>query len=205
MSYKIKSDYVKNVLNIKSETADVLADFTEAQKYISNNITTDDLYVQFVLSGYLTAMEDGAEAAGADLDLTYETAANIRSALIALTTLQAKSDYDPNRNATVTMKTLAAYLTLLAVNNHDLKISVERMVSNANAPRPELWSDMYTIKFNLKKKSDLLPAAIKGLNTPIIISDGFMLDFDQLIATYKKVTGVDLSEYGLSQIVVNLA
>ena len=205
MNYIVNSDYVKNVLKIKDETAEILGDFAKVQKYTAENITTNDLYVQFVLSGYLGAMEDGVEAAGVELDLTYDTASSIRPALIALTTLQAKSDYDPNRNATVTMKTLAAYLTLLAVNNHDLKISVERMVSNANAPRPELWSDMYTIKFNLKKKSDLLPAAIKGLNTPIIISDGFMLDFDQLIATYKKVTGVDLREYGLSQIVINLA
>lgn len=109
MNYKVNSDYVKNVLKIKDETAEILGDFAKVQKYTTENITTNDLYMQLVLSGYLGAMEDGVEAAGVELDLTYDTASNIKPSLIALTTLQAKSDYDPNRNATVTMKTLAAY------------------------------------------------------------------------------------------------
>lgn len=93
-------------------------------------------------------------------------------------------------------------MTLLAVNNHDLEISIERMVSNANTPRPDLWSDMYSIKFNLKKKSDLLPYAMKGLDVPFTFKDGFMLNTEPLNVAYKKLTGEDLESYGLNAIVI---
>ena len=202
MTYITNSEYVKTVLEIKDKYNEIYDDYSKMEKFIKEKINTEEAQIQLAISGYLKSLEDGAEAAGVELDLTYDTVQNLHAALASLALLQAKGDYDNKHNAIALMHTLAAYLTLLAMNNHDLKISVEQMSAKPDESRIDLWMDMYALKFNLKKKSDFRSAAVKGLETQFLAKDGFLLDLDQLIATYKKVTGVDLEFYGLTSIAI---
>ena len=83
-------------------------------------------------------MEDGAGLASVDLDMTYETAKNIMPSVIALANLQSKNGYDNQRNAEITMKTLAVYLTIMAVNNHNAKIKVGKKGCSRSSEGPDL-------------------------------------------------------------------
>ena len=202
MNYKVDSDYVKRVLEIKKETESFIHDPVKTRQYINEQLSTDNEHIQLAISGYLDSLEKAAEMAGVELDLTYDTISSLPVALTALAMLQAKGGYEKNRNAVVLMHTLAAYLTLLAVNNHDLKVSIEQMTSDLNASRPELWVDMYSMKFNLKKKSDFRIGAMKCLDSPFEVENGFFININPLVSMYKKVTGVDLDEYGFNSIII---
>ena len=148
-------------------------------------------------------MEDGARLANVELDMTYETAKNLMPAVIALANLQNKNGYDNQRNAEITMKTLVAYLTLMAVNNHNAKIKVDKKGSSRDS-RPSLWSDRYYLRINNKRDSDLLPYAIEGINAiPIEVDDGFTVDINALIGAYLRITGVNLADYGLANLIIN--
>ena len=208
MEYKVKERYFEKVLEIKAETNIGSKNFEELRHYVSSHINTDDDSVKFIFSGYLGALEEGAELAAVNLDMTYDTVDNLMPAVIALANIQHRSNnYKDNRhNADVTMKTLAAYLTLMAVNNHGAKISVNRRGNARGEERPDLWSDIYYLRINSKRDSDLLPYAIEGIDsTPFDVDDGFAVDIDPLVGAYLRITGIDLSEHGFAHLIVSFA
>jgi hypothetical protein len=190
---------------MKAETFDIGSDKSAITKYILSNINTDDDTVKFIFSGYLDAIEEGAGLAGVDLDMTYDTANNIMPAIITLANHQNKTGYPDNRhNAEITMKTLAAYLTLMAVNNHGARIKVDRKGNPRKDERPDLWSDQYYLRINNKRDSDILPYAIEGINAaPIEVDNGFTIDVNPLIGAYIRVTGINLADYGFANLVIS--
>ena len=203
MEYKVKERYFERVLEIKAETNKIGQDKDAMTKYFVSSVNTDDDSIKFIFAGYLDAMEDGARLANVELDMTYETAKNLMPAVIALANLQNKNGYDNQRNAEITMKTLAAYLTLMAVNNHNAKIKVDKKGSSRDS-RPSLWSDRYYLRINNKRDSDFLPCAIEGINAiPIEVDDGFTVDINALIGAYLRITGVNLADYGLANLIIN--
>lgn len=158
--------------------------------------------MSFILGGYYDAMQGAAQAIGKDADLTYDTISDLNAALIALANIQ-HSDYEPAENADVTMKTLAAYLMLLAIETGDLKVTV-KVGRGTNYPyKSAMWADMFYVELGDRKKTDLLPAAKAGLrNAPMEVENGIFLNVDPLVAAYKKLTGIDLAEFGLANIIV---
>lgn len=206
MVYTVNTDYIKAVLDIIKEDKAFSGNPKEFQEHVRKYFINSDSTMKKILSGYLQAMEEAADTSNTQLDLTYDTVKNIPIAVSSLAFIQQRDGYDINRNKSVTAKTLAAYLTLLAINNHDIKLDIEQFANKRNESRPQYWADTYSLRLNFKKKSDFLLAAIEGIKeAPIIVDNGFMIDVDPIISAYKRVTNVDLSEYGLSQIVVNLA
>lgn len=204
MDYKVNERYFERVLEIKAETNKIGQDNDAITKYFLSTVNTDDDSIKFIFSGYLDAMEDGAKLANADLDMTYNTAKNIMPAIIALANLQNKTGYPDNQhNAEITMKTLAAYLTLMAVNNHGARIKVDRKGNPRKAERPDLWSDQYYLRINNKRDSDFLPYAIEGINaTPIEVDNGFTVNMNPLIGAYLRITGTNLVDYGFANLVI---
>ena len=124
MEYVVNERYFEKVLEIKKATEGYSDE--QLKQYIGANINTDDDIVRGVFSGYLDAMENGARIAKVELDMTYDTLDGVIPATIALAHLQNVQGYDNQENAELTMKTLAAYLTLMAVNNHRAKIQVNK-------------------------------------------------------------------------------
>lgn len=116
---------------------------------------------------------------------------------------QHVNDYDNQRDKRVTCRTIAGYLTTLAINNHDLGIEAKTYSNNKDETRPEHGADRFIIKLNHKKNSDFLPFVWEGATGhPIEVENGFMIDVDPLIEAYKRVTGVDLAEKGLANMIL---
>lgn len=203
MEYKVNSSYFEKVLVMKNETCEFGMNQQKLQDYIRENVKSNNDTVRFFFSGYLKAMEEAAQIAKVELDMTYETLGNVRPVIIALADLQNKNGYDDNRNAVVTMKTLAAYLTLMAVNNHKVKIASE-VINKSGSERPDLWGDIYRITLNGKRDSDLLQYAIKGIRSNAIeIDNGFVFDSVPLSGAYKRATRVSLLDYGFNNMIVS--
>ena len=203
MKYEVNERFFERVLEIKAETSKIGQDKDAMTKFFVSSVNTDDDSIRFIFAGYLDAIEDGAGLANMELDMTYETAKNIMPSVIALANLQNKNGYNNQRNAEITMKTLVAYLTLMAVNNHNAKIKVDRKGNSRGSERPDLWSDRYYLRINNKRDSDFLPYAIEGINAiPVEVDDGFTVDMNALIGAYQRITEVDLAEYGFANLVV---
>ena len=203
MKYEVNERFFERVLEIKAETSKIGQDKDAMTKLFVSAVNTDDDSIRFIFAGYLDAIEDGAGLANMELDMTYETAKNIMPSVIALANLQNKNGYNNQRNAEITMKTLVAYLTLMAVNNNNAKIKVDRKGNSRGSERPDLWSDRYYLRINNKRDSDFLPYAIEGINAiPVEVDDGFTVDMNALIGAYQRITGVDLAEYGFANLVV---
>ena len=205
MEYKVNERYFEKVLEIKDETAAIGQDMQALRSYLSSHVNTDDDTMRFILAGYLDALEEGAEVASVELDMTYDTIKNLMPAVIALANIQHKSENykDDRHNAEITMKTMTAYLTLMAVNNHRAKIGVNKKGNSRGEERPDLWSDRYYLRINNKRDSDLLPYAIEGVNaSPIEVEDGFAVEMDPLIGAYRRITGENLANYGFSNLII---
>lgn len=204
MEYKVNERFFEKVLKIKSDSDAIGQNIDELRQYLAAHVNTDEDSLMFIFSGYLQAMEEGAELANVELDMSYDTIKNVLPALIALANIQSKSEnYQDNRhNAEITMKTLAAYLTMMAANNHGAKIKVDKK-GNSRESRPELWSDRYYLRINNKRESDLLPYAIEGLDsTPIEVDNGFTVDINPLIGAYLRITNENLADHGFSNLVI---
>lgn len=205
MEYKINSQFFEDVLELKheKEVKNLYADRMKLRQYIKENINTPKASIKFYFSGYLQAIEDAAGIVNVNLDMTYATLDNLKPAIYALTDLQDKNGYEKKRNAVVTMKTLSAYLTMMAINNHKVKLSVD-LINKSGSERPDLWGDFYRLKLNEKRDSDFLQYAIKGISTsPIEVDNGFYFEAIPLIGAYKRITRKDLQEYGLGNMIVS--
>lgn len=204
MEYTVNERFIEKVLEIKNDTDAIGQDIDALRSYLASHVNTDDDSVKFIFSGYLGALEEGAELASVDLDMTYDTIGNLIPATIALANIQHKSENykDDRHNAEITMKTLTAYLTLMAVNNHGAKVSVNRKGSSREE-RPDLWSDRYYLRINNKRESDLLPYAIEGINTaPVEVENGFSVDINPLIGAYLRITGENLADKGFANLII---
>lgn len=159
--------------------------------------------VEAIIGAYTVELAKAAGEAGLTLDLTYETIKNISAAAMILYNQQHINGYEDERNKRVTCRTIAGYFVVLAINNHDCSIEVKAYSNKKNETRPEQWADRYVIKLNLKKNSDFLQHIWDGADdTPIEIENGFMIDVDSLIEAYERLTGVNLVEKGLANMIL---
>ena len=203
MNYKVNSDFVKKVIEIKDSSTGFMEDMGELQAFINENITTDELMEQFLLSGFMSMLEDAAKYQGVELDLTYDTAQNIRDALVGIVATHA-SVYEMETNAMLIIYCVSAYLSLLAINNHDVGVVINKKEGTADEwENEETWQ--YTFSLNLVSKNaerDLLQEAIDGLDDPLIVGNELFINLENVISAYKDVTGVDLDFYDLTNIAI---
>ena len=204
MEYKTTARFVERVLEIKEETNDIAGDEKAMGRYVASNIHSEEDGIKLIFAGYLDAMESGAKLAKVDLDMTYDTACNLMPSIITLAHLQQTHGYENMKNAELSAKTLAAYLTMLAINNHRVSVSVGAKANKWGESRPEYWSDRYYLRLNNKKESDLLPYVVAGINaTDIEIDNGFTLDIRPILGAYRRITDVDLQEYGFANLIID--
>lgn len=203
MDYKVNSDFVKKVIEIKDSSTGFMEDMAELQSFINENITSDELIEQFSLSGFLSMIEDAADFQGVELDLTYDTAQNIRDALVGIVAMHS-SMYEMETNAMLVIYCVAAYLNLLAINNHGVDVAINKKEETADSEdNVETWQYIYSLKLVSKNaEKDFLEEAMNGLDDPFIVDDGLFINLENVISAYKDVTGVDLDFYGLTNIAI---
>lgn len=160
-----------------------------------------------ILYGYLSSFLECCKKSNVKIDLTYGTVKNISMGLIFLFSAQKRGGIPLEENREIIIKTLAAVLTYLAINEHNAGfyiIDYLPMIKKGKQPEYPIWS-FYSLGAKRKTKCiDFLPAAVNSVvNAFLLVEDGLSLDIDSVVEEYKKFTGIDLSEYGLSDVVIN--
>ena len=160
-----------------------------------------------ILYNYLDSFLEVCEARGVEIDLTYATAKNIGPGLLALFSCQ-KKHYEHSENVDIVAKTLAAVLSYLAINEHNCwfrTTSYLAQVKAGKAPNQPLWANVFSVAVGRKNKYiDLLPCCkVATIAGTILIPDGLTLQIAPVVVEYKKLTGVDLTEYGFANLFVN--
>lgn len=160
-----------------------------------------------MLYGYLDSFLEVCEANQIEFDLTYKTIENLGMGLVALYQVQKKV-YDQQKNAEIVAKTLAAVLSYLAINEHGCWFRTTSYLTQFKAgkvPKQPLWADVLSIAVGRKNKyMDLLAAAKESVTPGSVMSpNGLSIQPAAIIAEYKKLTGVDLVEYGIASIFMN--
>lgn len=156
-----------------------------------------------IVAGYWDSFINEAMAmldSKVQFDFTYETIKNVPAILTALYEMQKKF-YNKEKNDEIIAKTLACILYGLAMNEHGVGLKVTGIPKNTTKRTP-FWADTLSIKLGIKKEVDFLEAALKGIKMPLVIDGGLYIDTSLLIKAYKSAMGVDLSEYGLGNIII---
>ena len=181
-------------------------DPAEVMKYNKDHDEDILSVMKGVIGLYAGELITAAAEAKVQLDLSYETIKNIPSALTMLYTKQHKWGYNDQRNKIVTCRTLAAYMNLLIINNFELENieAFSRAFANANgASKPDLWADHMILKLDNQRNSDMLPYVWDGANrVPLQIDNGFMIDITPIVEGYKNITGDNLVDEGLTNMII---
>lgn len=119
-----------------------------------------------------------------------------------------KKEYELNRNIATIAKTLAAVLSYIAVNEHGLWFHTTNylnQVKKGAEPSGPLWGDMCSVSVGKKNQYvDFLPCCTAGASVgTFMVVSGMTLMVDDVICEYKKLTGVNLAEFGLSNLFIN--
>ena len=160
-----------------------------------------------ILYGFLDSFLEICEMHNIEIDLTYDTAKNINTGLIALFSFQ-KKHYEHSKNVDIVARTLASVLSYLAINEHGYwfrTTSYIKQVQAGKVPNQPLWAGIDSISVGRKNKYiDFLPCCKEAVSPgTILIPNGLTLKIDPVLAEYKKVTGVDLTEYGFANLFIN--
>lgn len=160
-----------------------------------------------ILYGFLDSFLEICEMHNIEIDLTYDTAKNINTGLIALFSFQ-KKHYEHSKNVDIVARTLASVLSYLAINEHGYwfrTTSYIKQVQAGKVPNRPLWAGIDSISVGRKNKYiDFLPCCKEAVSPgTILIPNGLTLKIDPVLAEYKKVTGVDLTEYGFANLFIN--
>ena len=178
----------------------------ETRKYTKEHENDCLAQIKSIIGLYAGELITSAEEAGVLLDLSYETIKNIPAALTMLYNKQHKWGYDDQRNKRATCRTLAAYIDLLIINHFDMDSIEAYSVAFTNMKgdiRPELWADHMVLIFDNQNNSDMLPFVWEGANrAPIKPDNGFMIDITPLAEGYKNLTGDNLVDHGLANMIV---
>ena len=160
-----------------------------------------------MLYGYLDSFLEICENGKIEFDLTYNTINNLGTGLAMLYQVQKKS-YDQPKNADIIAKTLATVLSYLAINEHGCwfrTTSYLAQVKAGKAPKQPLWADVLSISVGRKNKYvDFLAAAKSSVTAGSIMSpNGLSLQLAPIVTEYKKLTGGDLVEHGITNMFMN--
>ena len=114
--------------------------------------------------------------------------------------------YSPRENAEIIGKTIAAYMTLLCINEHDCipqytKLNPAMYASEADIP--EAWGGGIVIEVGPKQPVDFYQAGLDTVKQEkIAVDGGLAIDMTPIIIAYRRATGIKLSEYGLANIMI---
>ena len=194
MEYKIKQRQIKKMFEIDELYVDDPKDVRKHQE-LMKRMTMEQRAYKFIM-GYLHSITRALESKSdtMKLDLTYETVENMYTGLGALFQWQKHQKVQTEMNIQIIEKSIAAYLILLAINEHNAAISV--------TPKKQLggWSGCDIVLEKSGKKVDFL----KDITGKVYFKGGKLIIYmKQLMATYKDFTGKDLAECGIDDIEIS--
>lgn len=172
--------------------------------------TTDK--TDLIIYGYFRTLMEICQDAHIELDLTYRTIQKFPMA-IAYVSAANLQNTTPEQKLETVGKIIGIYGALLAVNMHNLPMVYEDLEQvRRNSP---------IVPFAMAR---LCPGAIATVRNPVTnvsvnVADlgsqcllnpdkqgsGCFIELSRFVKDYKKLTGVDLGEYGIEDLLVNMA
>ena len=150
------------------------------------------------MEGYLSSLIEVAEypEVNLKLDLTYETVENLPNAIAYEFLVGMNSGYSLAENIEIAEKTIATYLTLLAMNEHQLTYTVRDEEFDPKNPGKN-FTGISVIVNKMFIQCNFLEAAhgclkYKANEITVLVSN--------VCKAYKNLTGVDLKEFGLDDL-----
>lgn len=201
---------------MKSKSAKRILDQLEGfdQEAFAQRVETENLgnmpIAEGLLLGYLDSFFTVITGRGMVLDLTYATLDRLPAAIEALFLFYRGGDAyknEPVKRIGAVEKTLAAYLTLLAMNEHGYSLRVKDYLADlrkGKSPRQPLWAEMFSIMTGAHGEVDLLPACVIAHDRTggYISRSGIRLLADPIVEVYQFMTGVNLTKHGFRTIEV---
>ena len=141
-----------------------------------------------------------SQEAGVDVDLTYGTIDEFKDTMKEL--WAERSDFESlGDNRKQLARTLAAYLILMAVNEHDCELHYSAPEDLEQSMASKLWGGSFRVMIGSgNNKVDLLPACIDAAYWDCKEMDhGVRVDPKEIDRLYRKATGESLSAHGFSE------
>jgi hypothetical protein len=163
-----------------------------------------------MITGYLFSLLDYIEMAEEvfdnkyTLDLTYKTVKHLTPILsLQYFDYIHRYEMDKEKAVGIAKKTLAAYLTVLCMNEHMCFPTISKMdnineimdMSEASGKNPDDSWMGFTIKVGTKEEIDLIKEV--GAAVKITSKGDFRIRVSHIVEIYKRMCGVDLYEYGI--------
>ncbi len=205
MEFQIKSKSAKRLLE-QLDGFDQIAFSERIEKENLGNM----VIAEGLLLGYLESFFTIITGRGIVLDMTYETLDRLSNAIGELFIFQRMSDAYKNdhaKNVASVQKTLAAYLTVLAMNQHGYSMRVKDYLDDLRKgkhPQQPLWAEMFSIMTGAHGDVDMLPACTlaEDRSHGYDAEKGLYLNAAPIVEVYQYMTGVNLTKYGFRSFAV---
>lgn len=140
-----------------------------------------------------------AHKVGTKLDFTYDTLKNLPFAARRCLQEYAESGTSFGACADYLARILAAYIYCLSLNEHDCPWKVRLANSKFSSPVSEpLWAGVFRVTTGINEKKNFLLDVMSGSEARVKGGNGYMMIFiSSIVKSYKKAFGIDLLEYGL--------
>ncbi len=201
---KIKNEHVQEMLELNARSRSFSK--KEEQEYLAS--TTTQQHGEYLLIAYALDMMLNSVKVDSALDLTYDTLGNLPMAMSSCFRGYVEEGNSQTDSAYASAKSLAAYLTLLGMNEHGCNLKVVQM-GTATMPPPEseqpLWGQLLRVKVGIRREVDLLPPVYEGMK--FLHGDkGSLLMFvvDPVFLAYKSAFRINLIEHGLKNMALEV-
>ena len=160
-----------------------------------------------IFFGYLQSFLSACADEGVPFDILYDGLPHLGAGLTA-TYRWYKDRYTPEVMADVIAKTLAAVLSYVAVNEHDMWFrNVSYLASLQKKPvlTQPLWADVFSIMVGKDNHyDDLLPYTKAAVKVGTLFSpNGLTVKMAEVVAAYRNLTGVDITAYGVKDVTLS--
>ena len=206
MELEFKNPMIKNALD---DFSNMNSDLMKLARNNKGNVSFEKMSFD-IITGYLFSLLDYIEMAEVmfdnkyTLDLTYKTVKHLTPILgLQYFDYVYEHKMDKEKAVGIAKKTLAAYLTVLCMNEHMCFPTISRMenineimdTAKALGKNPDDSWMGFTIKVGTKEEIDF----IKEVDTAVkITSKGdFRIRVSHIVEIYKRICGVNLYEYGI--------
>ena len=206
MELEFKNPMIKKVLD---DFSNMNSDMMKLARNNKSNVSFEKMSFD-IITGYLFSLLDYIEMAEIvfdnkyTLDLTYKTVKHL-TPILSLQYFDYVYEHkmDKEKAVGIAKKTLAAYLTVLCMNEHMCFPTVSRMenideimdTAKAIKKNPDDSWMGFTIKVGTKEEIDLIREV--GTAVKITSNGGFRIRVSHIAEIYKRVCGVNLYEYGI--------
>ena len=196
-------------VEIKNDKLGELIDWA-FENWNSNGISWNEMSNQEagekLISIFACDMLINAHKVGADLDFTYDTLKNLPFAARRCLQGYMESGVSFGACADSLARSLAAYIYCLSLNEHDCPWKVRQMKSMLSSQTlGPLLGGALCVTTGVNEKKDFLLAALSSSSIRVKDGTGYMMIFvSSIVKAYKKAFGINLSDYGLVDMVLEV-